>query len=89
MKRRRKKKKETGKKHIFEKVQHSEWASPTAPIVEANGDLWICGGNSVTINKFQPRTIPCTKLSGGKKFTKTDLSHVYHQQEFTPECRKY
>ena len=54
MKRRRKKKKETGKEHIIEKVQHSEWASPTAPIVKANGDLRICGGNSVTINTFQP-----------------------------------
>lgn len=44
VKRRRKKKEETGKEHIFEKVQHSEWASPTALIVEANGDLRICGG---------------------------------------------
>ena len=37
---------------IIEKVEHSEWASPTFPIVKANGDLRICGDYSVTINKF-------------------------------------
>ena len=38
---------------IIEKVEHSEWASPTVPIVKPNGDLRICGDYSVTINKFQ------------------------------------
>ena len=37
---------------IIEKVEHSEWASPTVPIVKPNGDLRICGDYSVTINKF-------------------------------------
>ena len=36
----------------IEKVEHSEWASLTFPIVKANGDLRICGDYSVTINKF-------------------------------------
>ena len=40
---------------IVEKVKHSEWASPTVPIVKANGDLKICGDYSVTINKFLVR----------------------------------
>ena len=37
---------------IIEKVEHSEWASPTVPIVKPNGDLRTCGDYSVTINKF-------------------------------------
>ena len=37
---------------IIEKVEHSEWASPTVPIFKPNGDLRICVAYSVTINKF-------------------------------------
>ena len=78
---------------IIEKVEHSEWASPTVPIVKANGDLRICGDYSVTINKFsvlEQYPIPTLEellstLSGGKKFTKIDLSQAYHQLELTPE----
>ena len=82
---------------IIEKVEHSEWASSTVPIVKANGDLRICGDYSVTINKFsvlEQYPIPTLEellstLSGGKKFTKIDLSQAYHQLELTPESRKY
>ena len=37
---------------IMEKVEFSELASPTVPIMEADGSLRICGGYSCTINKF-------------------------------------
>ena len=82
---------------IIEKVQHSEWASPTVPIIKPNGDLRICGDYSVTMNKFsemEQYPIPCleellSKLSGGKRFTKIDLSQAYHELEVTPESRKY
>ena len=40
------------KEDIIEKVEHYEWASPTILTVKANGNLRICGDNSVTINKF-------------------------------------
>ena len=67
---------------IIEKVEHSEWASPTVPIVKPNGDFRICGNYSVTINKFsvmEQHPIPSleellSKLSGGTRFTKIDLS---------------
>ena len=82
---------------IIEKVEHSEWASPTVPIVKPSGDLRICGDYSVTINKFsvfEQYPVPTleellSKLSGGKRFTKIDLSQAYHQLELTPESRKY
>ena len=72
---------------IIEKVEHSEWASPTVPIVKPNVDLRICGDYSVTINKFsvmEQYPIPSleellSKLSGGTRFTKIDLSEAYHQ----------
>ena len=77
---------------IIEKVEHSEWASPTFPIVKANGDLTICGDFSTTVNTFsvlEQYPVPTLeellgKLSGGKKFTKIDLSQAYHQLEITP-----
>jgi len=37
---------------IIEKVEHSEWASPTVPIVKPDGTLRICGDYSGTINKY-------------------------------------
>ncbi|XP_015780595.1 PREDICTED: uncharacterized protein K02A2.6-like [Acropora digitifera] len=82
---------------IIEKVEHSEWASPTVPIVKPNGDLRICGDYSVTINKFsvmEQYPIPSleellSNLSGGTRFTKIGLSQAYHQLELTPESRKY
>ena len=69
---------------IIEKVEHSEWASPTVPIVRPNGDLRICGDYSLTINNFsvmEQYPIPSieellSKLSGGTRFTKIDLSQA-------------
>ena len=71
---------------IIKKVEHSEWASPTVPIFKPNDDLRICGDYSVTINKFsvmEQYPIPgleklLSKLSGGTRFTKIDLSQAYH-----------
>ena len=82
---------------IIEKVEHSEWASPAVHIFKQNGDLRICGDYSVTINKFsvmEQYPIPSleellSKLTGGTRFTKIDLSQAYHQLELTPESRKY
>lgn len=82
---------------IIEKVEHSEWASPTVPVMKPDGGMRICGDYSVTINKYatlEQYPVPSleellSNLSGGKKFTKLDLSQAYHQLELTPESRKY
>jgi len=81
---------------IIEKVEHSEWASPTVPIVKPDGTLRICGDYSGTINKcsvLEQYPVPSleellSKLQNGKKFTKLDLSKAYHQLELTPESKK-
>ena len=81
---------------IIEKVEHSELASPTVPVIKPNGDMRICGDCSVTINQHYLEQYPVptledllSKLSGGKKYTKLELSQAYHQLELTPESRKY
>ena len=82
---------------IIEKVDHSEWASPTVPVIKPTGDLRICGDYSVTINKcsdLEHYPIPSIeellhKLSGGEKYTKLDLAQAYHQLELSPESKKY
>ncbi|CAB4005333.1 Hypothetical predicted protein [Paramuricea clavata] len=82
---------------IIEKVEHSEWASPTVPVIKPGGNVWICGDYSGTINQaatLEQYPVPTfiellTNLSGEKKFTKLDLSQAYHQLELTPESRKY
>ena len=82
---------------IIEKVEFSEWASPTVAIVKTDGSLRICRDYSCTINKFsvlEQYPVPTIeelmgKLQGGKKFTKLDLLKAYHQLELTPESKKF
>lgn len=82
---------------IIEKVDFSDWASPTVPVVKPDGSLRICGDYSATINKhadLEQYPVPTleellSKLSGGSRITKLDLSQAYHQLELAPESRKY
>ena len=82
---------------VIRKVTHSDWASPTVPVQKPDGKIRVCGDYSVTINKcskMEHHPLPTleemlTKLSGGTKFTKLDLSQAYHQLELNPESRKY
>jgi hypothetical protein len=73
--------------NIIEKIQHSEWAAPIVPVLKPNGKLRICGDYKLTINKairLDKYPLPLVdeifaNLSGGKYFSKLDLSQAYHQ----------
>ena len=72
---------------IISQVQFSDWAAPIVPVVKSDGSIRICGDYKVTVNavsKLEEYPLPRVKdlfaaLSGGKVFSKLDLSHAYQQ----------
>ena len=75
---------------ILQPVQFSDWATPIVPVRRSDGGVRICGDYKITINraaKLERYPIPCIEelfasLSGGKTFSKLDLSHAYLQVPF-------
>lgn len=82
---------------IITPVQFSDWAAPIVPVLKADGSIRICGDYSVTANRVSkldsyplPRVDDLfAAMSGGKYFTKLDLSHAYQQLLLDDESRKY
>ena len=72
---------------ILEPVQYSDWAAPCVPILKQDKSVRLCGDYKITVNraaKVDKYPIPTiadlyASLSGGKLFTKLDLSQAYHQ----------
>ena len=72
---------------VIRPVRFSDWAAPIVPVMKSDGRVRICGDYKVTINraaKLETYPIPrieelFTALSGGKLFSKLDLSHAYLQ----------
>ena len=68
-------------------VKYSEWAPPIIPVVKFDGTIYLCGNYKVMINPVLiPDTYPFSQvdylfgaLSGGKVFSKLDLSYAYLQ----------
>lgn len=81
------------KQGIIEKVDHSSWATPIVCIAKKDDKVRICGDYRSTLNKsidVNTYPFPTTQdlfasLSGGKKFTKLDLSRAYEQVEVATE----
>ena len=75
------------KEGVLEKVAHSNWGSPIVVVPKKGGRVRICGDYKVTINPYLDiDQYPLPKasdlfatLSGGKVFSKLDLSQAYHQ----------
>lgn len=75
------------KENVIKKVDMSDWGTPLVVIVKKTGGLRICADYSVTINPhLDDMNYPLPRieelfraLSGGKLFTKIDLSKAYHQ----------
>ena len=81
----------------MEPVKFSEWAAPIVPVLKPDGSVRICRDYKVTVNKVSQLDnypIPSledlyAKLSGGKFFTKLDLSHAYEQICLDEASKKY
>ena len=81
---------------ILEPVTHSEWASPSVPVMKEDGTVRICGDYKRTLNKVclvdqypLPRIEDMfTSMVGVKRFTKIDLSQAYLQLTLAEESRE-
>ena len=82
---------------ILHKVEYSEWASPIVPVPKKDGSIRICGDYKVTINpvlEVDQHPLPkpsdlMASLTGGKQFTKLDLTSAYQQMLLDEESSKY
>lgn len=82
---------------VIEPITFSRWAAPIVPIVKSTGDIRICGDYKSTVNQVAtPDKYPLPRvdelfasLSGGKLFTKLDLSHAYNQIELDEVSQEY
>ena len=86
------------KQGIIQKVKNSDWAAPVVPVIKSDGrSLRLCGDYKVTINaasKCDKYSIPRIEdiyatLSGGKIFSKIDLSNAYLQVPLHEDSRKF
>uniref|UniRef100_A0A3B3B4L9 Gypsy retrotransposon integrase-like protein 1 n=1 Tax=Oryzias melastigma TaxID=30732 RepID=A0A3B3B4L9_ORYME len=85
------------RENIISPVKYSEWAAPVVPILKPTGTVRLCGDYKLTVNtvaSLEQYPIPkvedlFTALSGGKQFTKLDMSHAYQQILLDEESKKY
>ena len=70
---------------VIERVEHSDWSAPIAPILESDGSIHICGNYKLTVNQVIKRdTFPLPRiedlfaaLEGGETFSKLDLAQAH------------
>ena len=82
---------------VIRPVHFSDWAAPIVPILKADGSIRICGDYKVTVNavsKLDNCPLPrvddlFTSMSGGKVFSKLDLTHAYQQVLLSESSKKY
>ena len=82
---------------VIEPVKFAKWAAPIVPIVKADGTVRICGDYKLTINQVSsadPYPLPriedlFASLSGGKRFSKLDLSHAYQQLVLNEQSKQF
>ena len=82
---------------ILRPMQFSDWATPIVPVRKSDGGVRICGAYKITVNraaKLERYPIPrieelFASLSGGKTFSKLDLSHAYLQVPLDEQSQKY
>lgn len=82
---------------MIEKINHSEGAAPLVVLPTSDSTVRICGDYKATVNQSlevdsypmpRPQDLMAS-LTGGKKFTKLDLSSAYQQMSLAEEARQY
>jgi hypothetical protein len=72
---------------ILHPVKSCDWASPIVPVMKTEGSIRVCADFKQTVNlAIWPDTYPLpnidelfARLSGGRKFSKLDLSQAFSQ----------
>ena len=80
---------------VLEPVANPDWGAPIVPVLKSDGSVRICGNFKLTANKAVrvdkyplPRIEEIfSRLSGGKVFSKLDLSQAYQQVVVDDSCR--
>ncbi|KAL3988098.1 5-hydroxytryptamine receptor 3 [Sarotherodon galilaeus] len=70
------------KEGIISPVKYAEWAAPVVPLLKPTGTIRLCGDYLLMEDLF-------ATLSGGKQFSKLDMSHAYQQILLDDESKKY
>ena len=82
---------------IISPIQFSRWAAPVVPVIKQNGGVRLCGDYKLTVNQASPvDSYPLPRvdellasLSGGKLFSKLDLSQAYLQLPLDEQSQEY
>ena len=82
---------------IIVPVKFSLWAAPVVPVIKRDGNVRLCGDYKLTINSVANTEVyPLPRidelfaaLSGGKVFSKLDLSHAYLQLQLDESSQEY
>ena len=73
--------------NVMEPVRYSDWATPIVPVLKADGKVRVCSDYKLTVNSTLDDL--CEKLTGGKQFSKLDLSHAYSQLPLDNKSKEY
>ena len=82
---------------VIRPVPFADWAAPIVPIVKEDGTVRICGDYKLTVNqgsKLESYPVPRVEnlfasLSGGRLFSKIDLSNAYQQMRLDDSSKAY
>ena len=82
---------------IIVPVKFSSWAAPVVPVIKRDGNVRLCGDYKLTINSVANTEVyPLPRIdelfaavSGGKVFSKLDLSHAYLQLQLDESSQEY
>lgn len=81
---------------IISKCDRSSWGTPLVPVIKGDGSIRLCGDYKTTVNLYVKDVIHplptvdevFSKLNGGKRFSKLDLSKCYNQFLLDEESRE-